>query len=75
MKRLFLSFIFLGLLTTSAYAKKVSVCTAYVISATAELKCGGDFKGKSTIVDMYKKGWSIASDIGGSRSFIIVFQK
>jgi len=75
MKRLILGLVFLGLLSSSAFAKKVSVCTSYLISATAELKCGGDFNGKSTIIDMYKKGWTIASDIGGSRSFIIVFEK
>jgi len=75
MKRLALGFLFLGLLTSSAYAKKVSVCTAYLISATAELSCGGDYNGKSTMVDMYKKGWKIATNIGGSRKFIIVFEK
>ncbi|MGM0520016.1 MAG: hypothetical protein ACQERD_10280 [Campylobacterota bacterium] len=75
MKRLILGIVFLGLLSSSAFAKKVSVCTAYLISATAELECSGDFSGKSTMVDMYKKCWTIASDVGGSRKFIIIFEK
>ena len=75
MKKFILGTIALGLLSSSVYAKKVSVCTAYLISATAELECGGDFSGKSTMVKMYKKGWTIATNIGGSRKFIIVFEK
>ena len=75
MKKLLIGTIAIGLLSSSVFAKQVSVCTAYLISATAELKCGGDFSGTSTMVDMYKKGWTIATDIGGSQKFIIVFQK
>ncbi len=75
MKKIVLWFVALGLLSSSLYAKQVSVCTAYLISATAELECGGDFSGKSTMVQMYKKGWKISTDIGGSRKFIIVFEK
>jgi hypothetical protein len=55
MKRLILGLVFLGLLSSSAFAKKVSVCTAYLISTTAELKCGCDIDGSRSFIIVFEK--------------------
>jgi hypothetical protein len=51
MKRLILGLVFLGLLSSSAFAKKVSVCTAYL----AELKCGCDIDGSRSFIIVFEK--------------------
>lgn len=58
-----------------AVEKKVTVCTSYLISATAKMQCDGDFNGEATLVQLYKDGWKIATDIGGSQKFIIILEK
>ncbi len=56
MKRLILSLVFLGILSSSVYAKKITTCMSYLVGATSEMTCSGDYNGKSTMVKLYKKG-------------------
>jgi len=51
MKRLVLGFVFLGLISSSLYAKKVTTCMSYLVGATSEMNCSG----KTTMVKLYKK--------------------
>jgi len=75
MKRLFLGFMFLGLLSSLAYAKKVTTCMSYLVGATSEMTCSGDYNGKTTMVKLYKKGWRYVGDISGTNKFVLVFEK
>lgn len=75
MKRFVLGLVFLGLLSSSAYAKKVTTCMSYLVGGTSEMTCSGDYNGKSTMVDLYKKGWSYLGNISGTSKFVLVFEK
>ena len=75
MKKMALGLITIGILSTSLFAKKVITCSAYFASAKAELSCSGDYNGKTTMVELYKKGWRFAGDIAGANKFILVFEK
>ncbi|OQY46138.1 MAG: hypothetical protein DRR08_04455 [Candidatus Parabeggiatoa sp. nov. 2] len=67
----------LTLMTNFAYAKsrKVTVCTSYFVGATMEMTCSGHFNGKTTIVNLYNKGWHYVGHIGGASQFILIFEK
>ena len=75
MKKLVFTLAILGLFTSSVYAKKVATCSSYLVGATAERTCVGDYNGKTTMVKLYKNGWRFISDIGGPSKFVLVFEK
>ncbi len=75
MKRLVFGLVFLGLPLSSAYAKKVTTCMSYLVGATSEMTCSGDYNGKATMVDLYKKGWKYLGNISGTSKFVLVFEK
>jgi len=75
MKRLVLSIIALGLLSSSVYAKKVTTCMSYLVGASSEMTCSGDYNGKATMVQLYKKGWRFIGNISGTSKFVLVFEK
>lgn len=58
-----------------ARSKQVTVCTSYLVGATAEMTCSGDFNGKATILHLYQAGWSYAGDISGTNKFVLIFEK
>jgi hypothetical protein len=75
MKKIIFAFLSIVLLVSNLFAKQVTVCTSYIVGATAELECTGDFTGKSTMVDLYKKGWTYISNISGTNKFVLIFEK
>jgi hypothetical protein len=75
MKKLILAAIAALAFAAFASAKQVTVCSTYIVGATVEMDCQGDFNGKSNIVELYKKGWSLIADISGANKFILVFEK
>ena len=75
MKRLVLGFVFLGLISSSLYAKKVTTCMSYLVGATSEMNCSGDYSGKTTMVKLYEKGWKYLGNISGTSKFVLVFEK
>lgn len=68
-------FIAANLIGGYAQSKQVAYCTAYLISATQELKCQGHYDGTSSLVGMYEEGWRLVTDISGSHGFILIFHK
>ena len=76
MKRLVLSLMFLGLLSSSLYAtdtKKVASCIVKRFKdANSMMKCTGDFNGESTLLKMYKDGWVLISSSMGA---LFIFEK
>ena len=75
MKKLILGIIAVGLLSSSLYAKKVTTCMSYLVGASSEMTCSGDFNGKTTMVKLYKKGWHYIGNISGTSKFVLVFEK
>ena len=75
MKKLILGMTLLGIMTSSAYAKQVTTCMSYLVGATSEMSCSGDYTGKTTMVKLYKKGWKYVGDISGPSKFVLVFEK
>jgi hypothetical protein len=77
MKKVILSSVVgLVLLSSLSYAKQVTVCSSYLVGATAEMECSGGATGKFTISQLYQKGWRYAGDISGaSHKFILIFEK
>ncbi|MDR2033782.1 MAG: hypothetical protein LBP89_04040 [Helicobacteraceae bacterium] len=64
----------------SAYAKQVTVCdtkgySVYVIEATSRLTCAGNFNGVSTIIELYKKGWTLVTGIQRDNTVALIFEK
>jgi len=55
-KKLVLGLAMFGLLTSSAHAKQVTGCMSYLVGATSEMTCSGDYSGKTTMQKLYKKG-------------------
>ncbi|NKQ38029.1 MAG: hypothetical protein HF967_00870, partial [Methanosarcinales archaeon] len=53
-KRILIGLAILGLLTSSAHAKQVTTCISYLVGATSEMTCSGDYSGKTTIQKLYK---------------------
>jgi hypothetical protein len=70
MKKLIIGMMFMFSLVS---ATEVTVCSGFVTGATKQLNCTGNYIGKASIVDLYKKGWHYIGDIGGST--ILVFEK
>ncbi|MFP4333289.1 MAG: hypothetical protein ACLFQJ_08305 [Campylobacterales bacterium] len=75
MRKIFFAIAAFLMLSGLAHAKQVATCMAYVVGATSEMKCSGNFTGKATMVDLYKKGWRYVGHIGGASQFILVFEK
>ena len=75
MKKLVLGLAMLGLLTSSVHAKKVTTCMSYLVGATSEMTCSGDYSGKTTMQKLYKKGWKFLGNISGTSKFVLVFEK
>ena len=75
MKKLVLGIIAVGLLSSSLYAKKVTTCMSYLVGASSEMTCSGDYHGKTTMVKLYKKGWHYIGNISGTSKFVLVFEK
>jgi len=75
MKKLVLSLVAIGLFTTSAFAKKVSVCNVLRNYSTGIMKidCGN---GHTTLKKMYKKGWRfVGSALSGSGGAQLILEK
>lgn len=74
-----MSIILLVLLSVSniaiARTKQVTLCKSYLVGATYEMDCSGDFNGKASFVSLYRSGWSYAGDISGTSGFMLVFEK
>jgi len=49
MKKLVLGMVAVGLLASSLYAKKVTTCMSYLVGASSEMTCSGDYSGKTTM--------------------------
>lgn len=75
MKKLILGLTVLGLLTSTVYAKQVTTCMSYLVGASSEMDCSGDYKGKTTMTQLYKKGWRFIGNISGTSKFVLVFEK
>jgi len=75
MKRLVLSLMFLGLLSSSLYASNQKVASCVVKrykDANSVMQCTGDFNGESTLLKMYKDGWVLISSSMGA---LFIFEK
>jgi len=78
MKRLVLGLVFLGILSSSVYAKQVKVCTVTKSYTPSELvlACDGNWDSKITLKKMYKKGWRmVGSSMSGSGGAVIILEK
>jgi hypothetical protein len=75
MNKTIFGLIALGMLSCSIYAKQVTTCVSYLVGANSEMDCSGDYKGKATMVELYKKGWTYRGDISGTNKFVLVFEK
>ena len=75
MKKIALSLVTIWILSTSLFANKVIVCKTYSVSAKSELSCDGDFNGKITMVELYKRGWRFVGEITSPSRFILVLEK
>ena len=64
-------------MTNVAYAKnrQVTVCTSYLIGASAQMTCSGGVYGETTILKLYQKGWHYVGDISGTNKFVLIFEK
>jgi len=77
MKKMILSSV-VGLMLVSSFshAKQVTICSSYIVGATAKMDCSGGANGKFTFSQLYKRGWRYAGDIAGaSYKFILIFEK
>ena len=75
MKKLILGIAVLGLLTSVASAKQVSICTVLrsYDYGIYPINCGN---GKTTLKAMYKKGWRlIGSAMSGSGGEVVFLEK
>jgi len=75
MKKLVLGIVTVGLLSNSLYAKQVTTCMSYLVGASSEMTCSGDYNGKATMVELYQKGWHYIGNISGTSKFVLVFEK
>ena len=76
MKKLLISLMIIsGALSSNVYAKNVTFCMSYLIGADSEMTCQGDIVGKYTPIQLYRKGWTLKTDISGTSKFVLVFEK
>lgn len=48
---------------------------SYLVGASSEMDCSGDYNGKTTMTQLYKKGWRFIGNISGTSKFVLVFEK
>jgi len=76
MKKLLTGLLLAGVFFSgTVYAKKVTVCTGYKVSAKEILDCNGDLNDYTSILKLYHKGWTLKTSIPGGNKFILVFEK
>ena len=73
-----LGFIVISVLFSNLFAREVKVCTVlrnYDVS-TLVLACNGSFKDKTTLKEMYKKGWHfVGTSLSGSGGEVVILEK
>jgi len=78
MKKLIFGLLTIGLLASSIYAKQVKVCNvtkSYGVS-TLPMACEGNWDNKTTLKEMYKKGWKfIGTSMSGSGGTVVILEK
>ena len=76
MKKFLFGIFLLSIFSVSnVFAKKLTFCYSYFAGPSDKMKCKGDLEGKYSPLELYRKGWTLKTDISGGNQFILVFEK
>ena len=79
MKKFFVGMILIsGILFSNLFAKEVKVCSVLrnYHPSKLVLACNGSFEDKTTLKEMYKKGWYfVGTSLSGSGGEVVILEK
>ncbi len=79
MKNFFVGMVLIsGILSNNLFAREVKVCSILrnYNPSKLVLACNGSFKDKTTLKEMYKKGWHfVGTSLSGSGGGVVILEK